>query len=233
VSHLCAVIVLRSVIVQHVEHHMSTDEQTFKLTAPDGKVIMTGNMSAIMEHLPDTPARDAALSSMLQTAADAVEAEEKQAEAIRSCAQMLSTFADAMNARMDQFEKQRALSAKRAEAQRKAQDQRRVQRYLDELPNPENPEELDLYSTDPAERAAAIRDEVVEGIPPAKDPTGAELEKNELETDDGDLEIKHAPDPDRYAANDLGLEATPTSTRQTFDLPKQKQVAQPIAASFW
>ena len=118
---------------------MTDPAQTFKLYGPTGDIIMTGSMNAIMERIPDSVARNAALEDMLKVAADAVEAEERQEEAIRSCAQMLSTFADSMNARMDSFERQRALSAKRAEAARKATADRRVQRYLDELPDPDEP----------------------------------------------------------------------------------------------
>jgi hypothetical protein len=191
---------------------MTDPAQTFKLLGPDGSIIMQGALNSVMEQLPDTPARDAALDQMLKTAVDAVEAEEKQAEAVRSCAQMLDAFADAMNARMDQFEKQRALSAKRAEAARKAQDQRRVQRYLDELPDPDEPEEL--YTIDPAERAAAIRDEVVEGLPPPVDPAGAALKDAGLE--EGVTSTELTPDP-----KDLG------------GVPDPKQVAPPVAASFW
>ena len=44
-----------------------TDTQTFKLYGPSGDVIMTGSMSAIMERLPDTHARNDALSTMLDT----------------------------------------------------------------------------------------------------------------------------------------------------------------------
>jgi hypothetical protein len=175
---------------------MADTQQTFKLLGPDGNIIMKGALNSVMEQLPDTPAREAALDQMLKTAVDAVEAEEKQAEAVRSCAQMLSTFADAMNARLDQFEKQRAISAKRAKAARKEAAQRQVRRYLDELPDPDQP---DLYSIDPAERQAAQRDEDPQGaIPPPADPTGASLKKG----DDGDLEIKHAPDPERYGSDE-------------------------------
>jgi hypothetical protein len=157
-----------------------------------------------------------------------VEAEEKLEEAKACAVKILTDGITRLTTRLDQFEKQRALSAKRAEAARKEAAQRKVQRYMDEeWDDPDEPEPEELYSIDPNERA--LRDEVVEGIPPAKDPAGAALE-----TDDGDLEIKHAPsEKERYAANDLGLEGTPTSTRQSLDLPEQKQVAQPIAASFW
>jgi hypothetical protein len=204
-----------------------TDNQTFKLTGPAGEVIMTGSMSAILERLPDTHARNDALSTMLDTAVKQVEAEEKLEEAKACAVKILADGITRLTHRLDQFEKARDLSAKRAEAERKAQDQRRVQRMMDELPDPDNPSDPDepeeFYSIDPNERAQ--RDQAVEGLPPPKDPAGAELE-----TDDGDLEIKHAPAEE---TDDLGLEGTPTSTRQTLDLPEQRQVPQPVSASFW
>ena len=129
---------------------MTDPAQTFKLYGPTGDIIMTGSMNAIMERLPDTKARDSALADMLKIAADAVEAEERQVEA-RACAiRTLSDGLTNLSTRLDSFEKQRAISAKRAEAARKEAAQQRVQRYLDELPDPDDP---DLYSFDPKERS--------------------------------------------------------------------------------
>jgi hypothetical protein len=44
-----------------------TDTQLFRLLDPDGKEIMNGPMSAIMERLPDTHDRNAALETRLQS----------------------------------------------------------------------------------------------------------------------------------------------------------------------
>jgi hypothetical protein len=112
------------------------------------------------------------------------------------------------------FEKARAQSEKRAEAARKAAAQRQVQRYMDELPDPDAPEE-EPYSTDPAERAASLRDEDAEGaIPPPADPSGAVLKDAGLEEEVTTTE--RTPDP-----ADLGI------------VPDPKQVKPPVAASFW
>ena len=100
---------------------------------------------------------------------------------------------------------------KRAHAEQQRREQRRVQSYIDEeWDDPDN----QPYSTDPAERAAAIRDEVVEGIPPAKDPAGAALKDAGLEEEVTTTEL--TPNP-----KDLG------------HAPARKQVSQPISASFW
>jgi hypothetical protein len=146
--------------------------QTFKLTSPTGEVIMTGSMSAIMERLPDTHARDDALDNMLRTAIDAVEAEERRQGAVRSCAHMLDAFADSMNARIDAYEAKCEAEAKAAAEEAEREEQERIQSMLDQLPDPDDPEGI---------------------IPPAQDPTGTELEN-----DDGDLTLKHEVDPERY-----------------------------------
>jgi hypothetical protein len=162
-----------------------TDNQTFKLTGPAGEVIMTGSMSAIMERLPDTHACNDALSTMLDTAVKQVEAEEKLEDA-RACAtQILHDGITRLCARLDAFEKQRAISMKRAEAERQRRDQQRVQSYLDQLPDPDAPEPI-VY-------------------PPPGDLTINEpspLKTNEPVDDDGDLEIKHAVNPERYGPNE-------------------------------
>jgi hypothetical protein len=67
-----------------------SDTQIFKLLNPTGEVIMTGSMNAIMERLPDTHARNDALESMLRTAIDAVEAEERANVARAAATQILS-----------------------------------------------------------------------------------------------------------------------------------------------
>jgi hypothetical protein len=203
---------------------MTDPAQTFKLTSSTGAIIAHGALSSAMECLPDTHARTDAIEAMFRVAADAVAAEERANEA-RACA--IKHFCDGitrLSARIDQFEKQRALSAKRAEAQRKEAAQRQVQRYLDELPDPDEPE---LYSIDPKERQAAL-----------------------TPGDDGDLEIKKAKEPEQYGLNDDEYpgdlppelkEGAPAPSGSYAD-PKPDplggpenphQVQQPISASLW
>jgi hypothetical protein len=181
------------------------DTQTFRLYGPSGEVIMTGSMSAIMERLPDTRARDDALDSMLRTAIDAVEAEEKRQDAVRSCAQMLDAFADQMNARIDAYEAKCEAEARAAaeEAERKEQEQ--IQRVLDAGPDPDDPEP---HSFDPKEREASDQDPE-DGIPDPDDPTGASLTK-----EDAGPATRPTVDP-----TDLGYP------------PVQKQIPQPIDVS--
>jgi hypothetical protein len=151
---------------------MSTDDtQIFKLTSPTGEVIMTGSMSAIMERLPDTTARNDAIDSMLRTAVDAVEAEEKLADARASAAQILSDGITRLSSRMDSFEKARALSMKRAEAEVQHRARQRVAAMLDGLPDPDDPDET--YSLDRKERTATDQDPN-EIFPPPRETPGPE-----------------------------------------------------------
>jgi hypothetical protein len=132
---------------------MTDPAQTFKLYGPTGDIIMTGSMSAIMERIPDSVARNAALEDMLKIAADAVGAEERQAEA-RACAiRTLSDGVARLATRLDSFEKELAISMEREEAEQHRRDQQEVQSYLDALPDPDEPDEL--YALDPKEREAS------------------------------------------------------------------------------
>jgi hypothetical protein len=126
--------------------------------------------------------------------------------------QLAHKLADSGTRIVDTFEKQRALSMKRAHAEQQKRDRARVERYLDEeLPDPDQP---NLYSIDPAERHASMRDQATEGIPPPADPAGAALK-------------------------DAGLGEEVTTTERTADpadlghAPNPKQIAPPVAASFW
>jgi len=140
-----------------------SDTQIFKLLNPTGEVIMTGSMNAIMERLPDTHARNDALESMLRTAIDAVEAEERANVARAAATQILSDGITRLSARMDSFEKARAISQKRAEAEAQRRGRQRVAAMLDALPDPDQP-----YSLDLKERVADQHPTDI--LPPPRDP---------------------------------------------------------------
>jgi hypothetical protein len=123
---------------------MTDNPQTFTLTSPTGEVIMTGSMSAIMERLPDTPARDAALESMLRTAADAVEAEQRQQEAMASAAQMIADTCTHLTSRLDAYIARREAQRKADEEEAARQEQEEIENYLDAQPDPDNPNTGDL-----------------------------------------------------------------------------------------
>jgi hypothetical protein len=150
-----------------------TDTQLFRLLDPDGKEIMSGPMSIIMEHLPDTNARNAALDGMLRSAIDAVEAEERTNQARTAAAQILSDGITRLCSRMDSFEKARALSMKRAEAEIQHRARQRVAAMLDALPDPDEPEPTtEPYSIDRKQRMAD--QEPNEILPPPRESPGPE-----------------------------------------------------------
>jgi hypothetical protein len=208
--------------------------------------ILVGSQEEFFSYLPQTAAREEqeqrlANQEEMQTLTAA------QQDAVRAtAAQILSDGISRLSARIDQFEKARALSAKRAEAQRKARDAARVQRYLDELPDPENPDPDDLYSIDPKEREAIQRDTTQRDgteLPPPKDPTGVSLEN-----DNGDLEAKPPVDPEKYGTDEYPgnlpreLKKDVPAPSGSYTDPKPDplggpedphQVQQPISASLW
>ena len=205
-----------------------SDTQTFKLYGPSGDVIMTGSMNAIMERLPDTSARNDALSTMLDTAVKQVEAEEKLEDARACAAQILADGITRLTSRLDAFEVRREEQQRLDEQEAEREQQRRVQAMLDALPDPDDPDLGDPTGIIPPTRA-----------------TGAELE-----SDDGDLEIKHAVDPELYGPADdegpsdlpreLEKDVPPPSGSYTDPKPdplggpeNPKQVTQPISASLW
>jgi hypothetical protein len=192
---------------------MTDTAQTFKLLDASGNIIMQGALSTMLECLPDTQARSDAVEAMYRIACDAVEAEERVAEA-RACA--IKHFCDGISRlaeRLDQFEKARSQSMKRAQAEQQKRDRARVQKYVDtEWDDPDEPDAL--YSIDPTERQAEMGDQDPEGIPPPADPAGAVLKDAGLEGEVTTTE--RTPDPE-----DLGHARDP------------KQVTPPVAASFW
>jgi hypothetical protein len=115
------------------------DTRLFHLFDSDGKEIMTGSMSAIMERLPSTKARDAALADMLRIAVDSVEAEQKRDEAVRSTVQMLADGAAHLASRLDAYITRRAAQRKADEEQAERQEQAEIEAMLDGLPDFDNP----------------------------------------------------------------------------------------------
>jgi hypothetical protein len=118
--------------------------------------------------------------------------------------------------RRDSFEKQRAISAKRAEAEQKRRDRQRVAAYLDTLPDPDEPEPLLPTKGDNGELTVLHKPDPVEHG------------------------YEHDPDdPDTWPQDDdTGLEAVsatrPTTAPAQLAYPPSrstKQVPQPIAIS--
>ena len=191
-----------------------TDTQTFKLYGPTGEVIMTGSMSAIMERLPDTHARNDAEHSMLETAIKAVEAEKRADEARSVAAQYLSDGITRLVDRLDSFEKQRALSMKRQEAEQQRRDRQRIRSYIDASPDPDEP------GREPkADEGGEL--EIKHATPsPGEVPGHDDAE--------GDLPTSLLPDVPPNPGT------TPITSPAELGTPKDpKQTPQPISVSLW
>jgi hypothetical protein len=157
---------------------MTDPAQTFRMLNSEGEEIASGSLPALMEHLPDTPAREAALDQMLKTAAEAVEAEQRRDEARACTVQMISDALTRLTDRLEREEQWRKDKARRDAEEAKRKEQEEIQRTLDQLPDPDNPnpdEPDEPYAYDQKEREASL--------------TG---------NDDGELELKHEVDPEKY-----------------------------------
>jgi hypothetical protein len=124
------------------------DTQTFTLSAPDGSVIARGNLDALMEQLPDTNARNAALDQMLKTAAEAVEAEQRRDEALASTAQMISDAVTRLTHRMDTYIERREKQQRRDEEEALRAEQEEIQRTLASLTDPDAADPLGAANDD-------------------------------------------------------------------------------------
>jgi|SRR3974390_1653468 len=121
---------------------MTDTDQQFKLLDPDGEVIMSGPMNIILEQLPDTHARNAALDEMLQTAVQAVEGEERQERARVTTAKMLSDVATRLTQRMDAYVARREAQRKADEQEAEREEQLQIREMLDNLPDPDDPSQF-------------------------------------------------------------------------------------------
>jgi hypothetical protein len=96
---------------------------------------------------------------MLRTAVDAVEAEHKRDEAIRSAAKAVSDAVLHLTHRMDAYIARREEQRKADEEQAEREEQEEIQRTLDALPDPDDPDQFvptgdlhELPATDPQEQ---------------------------------------------------------------------------------
>jgi hypothetical protein len=101
--------------------------------------IAVGSMSAVMEHLPDTIARQDAINRLDEGMAKAAEVAQLQSMA-RAC--NVIAFADSIDrltGRLDAFTARRD-AQRRADAAREAEEEaKRIQAELDALPDPDDP----------------------------------------------------------------------------------------------
>jgi hypothetical protein len=174
--------------------------------APDNAV-MVGTLEGCLTGLDATPAHQELLD--LRASIPPLLQQVKQfgadKEAFYGSLQQTIDACDRQHARLDSFEKQRAISAKRAEAEQKRRDRQRVQAYLDTLPDPDGPDVGELtihHKVDPAER----------GYDP-DDPDDPETWQDDVGLE-GSVTTRPTPDP-----KNLGY------------LPDPKQISQPVSIS--
>jgi hypothetical protein len=119
--------------------------QLFALVpVPDAKsvpdnAVMWGTLEECLTGLDGTPSHQELLDiqAAIPPVIEQVQQFQKDRQAFYGT---LHQAIDAQNARLDAFEKQRAISMKRQEAEQKRRDRQRVQSYLDGLPDLDEPE---------------------------------------------------------------------------------------------
>jgi hypothetical protein len=194
-----------------------TNTQTFTLLDPYGVPIMKGSMPALMEHIPDSVARNSALDDVVRIACDAVEAEERVAEAeqrvaeARACS--IKYFCDnvsRLSARVDAVEEHVAQQRKDEEEQEATRLAKIVEDLAPIIP-PEGertaPDDGDLEIVRPVEKEkyGPNDDEGVGDLPP-------------------ELKEDVPPPSGSYTTPDPDPSGGPGNPRQ---------IQQPISASFW
>jgi vacuolar-type H+-ATPase subunit H len=156
----------------------------FRLLDPDGQEIMAGPMSALMERLPDTHDRNAVLETAVRAAKEAVEAEQRLEDARACAAQIISDTVTRLCSRLDAYVAHQEEQRRQDEEQALRQEQQRIQDELAALPDPDEP---DPYAFDGKEREASL--------------TGT--------GDDGDLEVRHKVEGERYGPSEVEEDADP------------------------
>jgi hypothetical protein len=102
--------------------------------------IVVGNMSAVMECIPQSVARQEAEGRLAEAKRDAAETERQQQE-VRSCAaQILGEGLTRLSERLDQFETRRAALAEQAKRDAEAAEYQAVEDEMNRMPDPDNPD---------------------------------------------------------------------------------------------
>jgi hypothetical protein len=107
--------------------------------------IVVGNMSAVMECIPQSVARQEAEGRLAEAKRDAAETERQQQE-VRSCAaQILGEGLTRLSERLDQFETRRAALAEQAKRDAEAAEYQAVEDEMNRMPDPDKTDSV-LYS---------------------------------------------------------------------------------------
>jgi hypothetical protein len=115
--------------------------------SPPAEAIVVGSLDDVMSYIPQSLSRQEAeqIRDAVGQALDYARQVQQQETSVK---ELITQFNDKcltpVGARIDAFEKQHAISAKRAEAERKRRDRQRVQSYIDGLPDPDRPDDGEL-----------------------------------------------------------------------------------------
>jgi hypothetical protein len=96
-------------------------------------------MSRVLEELPDSRARNELLNHLKQMRADALQAEQRKADAIASQARILVDSVLHLQHRLDSFEKKQADRKRRNAAAKAQREKQAIADYIESLPDPDNP----------------------------------------------------------------------------------------------
>jgi hypothetical protein len=113
--------------------------------SPPADAIVVGSLDDVMSYIPQSLSRQEAeqIRDAVGQALDYARQVQQQETSVK---ELITQFTDKcltpVANRVDAFEKQHAISAKRAEAERKRRDRQRVADYLDTLPDLDDPEPL-------------------------------------------------------------------------------------------
>ena len=177
-------------------------------SAPADAIMVGGPLSAVLENVPDSVARNNSIRAHQAARINSMATEQKQ-KAIRAL--QIAAFADSINqisARLDAVEKRRTQRARHIAAQQKADEEKQIQDYLNTLPDPDNPDDPD---------AAVIQSPSGElhALPPTNtgDDAEGDLPKQLLRTT--------PPSPGTYPLDDPA----------EMDVPSQPKFRAPVAVS--
>jgi hypothetical protein len=111
--------------------------------APPDNAIVVGTLDDVMTYIPQSISRQEA-EQIRDAVGQALDYARQVQQHEASLKEQIQTFSDKcltpVAARIDSFEKERAISAKLAEAEQKRRDRQRVQAYIDGLPDIDDPE---------------------------------------------------------------------------------------------
>jgi hypothetical protein len=202
---------------------------------PPADAIIHGSLSVVMEQLPDTQARQAAIEHMYRVAADAVEAEERRQAAhdatMRMVADAVTHFVNRMDRIIRRYEDEARHDAEREEQARQDEQAERITAALDALRHHNTG---DLSPLPPVDQ------------PQYEDPDDPDNEEPEDEPEDRDDTLLPRHTPGQSTARDQGnlprdlTSATPpggdanypTNSLAELDKPPDPP-QQPVAVSLW